>query len=126
MCVRRDVCVANDSQALSVLDIVDPDGDVSRGDSGLQTTIIQLVRCAWLHRGRIVRQTGVQLLPVLALLSFVAANGGAVVLGDKSAHVATFHGMQVLYFFSFTMCAAAPVFLSPTRCDTAHRFPLRH
>lgn len=107
---------------MSVLDIIDPDGHVSNGNAGLLAAAIQLVHRAWLHRGRIVRQTGVQLLPVLALLSFIAANGGAVVLGDKSAHVATFHGMQLLYFLSFTLCAAAPVFLSPTRCGITSCF----
>ncbi|KAL0280253.1 UNVERIFIED_CONTAM: hypothetical protein PYX00_001600 [Menopon gallinae] len=60
--------------------------------------------------GELLRATFPYLTVCAFFISFVVVNGG-VVVGDKNAHTATFHPMQVLYFLDFTAFMALPFFL---------------
>lgn len=42
---------------------------------------------------------------------FIAVNG-SIVVGDKKAHTAVFHPMQVMYFLDFTAFMALPFFVT--------------
>ena len=50
----------------------------------------------------------------ISFVVFVVVNGG-IVVGDKSAHTATFHPMQVCYFFAFSLGMSAAFCISKTR-----------
>jgi len=50
------------------------------------------------------------LLTLAAFAAFVVKNDG-IVVGDKSAHVATFHGAQILYCWTFIAVLNMPSFL---------------
>ena len=50
----------------------------------------------------------------ISFLIFVIINNG-IVVGDRSAHVATFHPIQVLYFVAFTTVFTAPYVASKSK-----------
>ncbi|KAF8420701.1 alpha-1,2 glucosyltransferas-like protein alg10 [Tirmania nivea] len=49
---------------------------------------------------------------ITGFVAFVTWNGG-IVLGDKTAHVATFHAPQLFYFSLFTMFTSWPLVITP-------------
>lgn len=100
--------------ALSVLDIIDPSGDVTTGDAGPIAATVGLLQMAIAHLGRVIRRTAALLLPVVGLACFVVQNG-SIVAGDREAHRVQFHGMQLLYFLTFFTVAAAPLTMRPAR-----------
>lgn len=50
----------------------------------------------------------------LVFVAFLVWNDG-IVVGDRSAHAATFHPTQLLYFCAFTLAFSAPFFATKTR-----------
>ncbi|KAF3039175.1 glucosyltransferase [Didymella heteroderae] len=66
------------------------------------------------------------IIPYVVLLvlfaGFVAWNG-SVVLGDKSAHTATIHTPQMLYFWPYIALFSAPILVGPLFTCVAHMFP---
>lgn len=59
------------------------------------------------------RRVLARLWPMLAIptgfAAFLAANGGAVVVGDREAHAPVMHWAQLLYFGGFAAASLAPV-----------------
>jgi alpha-1,2-glucosyltransferase len=72
----------------------DPD---ARGASPPALVALALQR-AWTGRAALLGALWPLLLPPLGFVAFLVANGGAVVVGDKAAHVPVRHAAQLLYF----------------------------
>ncbi|KAG2482556.1 hypothetical protein HYH03_018515 [Edaphochlamys debaryana] len=75
------------------------DEEAARADAaGLLPELGLALSRAWQRRGRLAAALWPLLLPPVGFVAFLVANGGAVVLGDKEAHVPVRHGAQLLYF----------------------------
>merc|ERR1712088_600265 len=76
---------------------------------------------------KVLEVAGGYILVGIAFILFVVVNGG-IVVGDRSAHVATFHPIQILYFIAFTTVFTAPYLVSASIVDSygslAHKFLL--
>ena len=63
---------------------------------------------------KVLEVAGGYILVGIAFILFVVVNGG-IVVGDRSAHVATFHPIQILYFIAFTTVFTAPYIVSQSK-----------
>ena len=73
----------------------------------------------------VFKVAGGYLLVGVAFVVFVVINDG-IVVGDRSAHAATFHPMQVCYFAAFALAFSSPYCVTRTRLLHFVHFARKH
>ncbi|CAM9878002.1 unnamed protein product [Chrysoparadoxa australica] len=84
------------------------------------TGAVGLVSSACKQAGRLLKEHGLLLLPVVGFMIFLRWNGG-IVLGDKEHHVPSVHPAQMAYLF---VAAAAVHGTAALKLDAVHQFRL--
>lgn len=76
--------------------------------TSLISELVQALQRVWQQGPQLAASLWPLLLPPLAFVAFLVANGGSVVLGDKEAHTPVKHGAQLLYFGGWTAAMLWP------------------
>ena len=72
-----------------------------------------------------IKVAGGYLLVGISFIVFVVVNNG-IVVGDRTAHVATFHPVQILYFTAFTTVFTAPYVITKSKILAFWNFCRKH
>lgn len=73
----------------------------------------------------VFKVAGGYVLVGVAFVAFVILNDG-IVVGDRSAHTATFHPMQICYFVAFSLGLSAPFCFSKVKLNNFANFCQKH
>ncbi len=79
-----------------------------RSQTPLLLEVAEALQRVWQQGPQLAASLWPLLLPPLAFVGFLVANGGSVVLGDKEAHTPVKHGAQLLYFGGWTAAMLWP------------------